>query len=210
MNTEQNSNCSLAHVHKEYTHYAWYKYALGFKRAAITLIDQVMTDEDQRDVPNELLYPILFCFRHFVELLLKQLIADYNELMGRVNKIPDKHDIKHLYQKVIPIIDDIIFDRLNNPKSKFKSTFTKNDTKNLKEVISVLDQYDPNGESFRYPIDRKGRATLKGSFHVPLVQLKEKIEESFDILNHISFMMIFAKKMNPAQSEAAISVEKVN
>lgn len=209
MNTKKNSDCSLAHVHEEYTNYAWYKYALGYNMAAITLIDKAMSDEEKREVPNELLYPIFFCFRHFVELLLKKIIAEYNEITGSEIKIPKNHKIKPLFQEVVPIINDIIFDKLNNSPSKFKSTFTIEDTSNLEKVIYELDKYDSVGESFRFPVYCSGRTTLNTSFHVPLAQLKEKINQSFDNLNHISFMMVFTKRMNPTQSAQPIPVKPV-
>lgn len=189
----KNTKRSLAYVHKQYTHYDWYKYALGYKTAAITLIDKAISIEEERNVPNELLFPIFFCFRHFVELLLKQIIAEYNELTGSKIKIPKNHKIENLLQTVTPIINDIIFIRLNNPKSKFKSTFTKQDIAKLKEVVSILNQYDSDGESFRFPIDCNGNITLQVSFQVPLEQLKEKIYETFGSLNHISFTMTLVK-----------------
>lgn len=201
MNTKNNSDCSLAHVHEEYTNYAWYKYALGYNMAAITLIDKVMSDEEKREVPNELLYPIFFCFRHFVELLLKQIIAEYNELPGNKIEIPRTHKIMPLFQKVVPIINDIIFDRLNNPKSKFKGTFTESDTSNLKEVFSELDQYDPGGTSFRFPIDLNGKITLNESFTVPIEHLKKKISDTFADLNHISILIHLVKVNDFIHSE---------
>jgi len=193
MNVEKHKNRLLSYAHKQYAHYDWYKYALGYKTAALTLIDKAMSIEEERNVPNDLLYPIFFCFRHFVELLLKQIIAEYNELTGSRIKIPKSHKIENLFRIIVPIIQDVIFVKANNPKSRFKSNFTKYDSEKLQNVISMLNQYDSDGESFRFPIDCKGDITLKVNFQVPLDQLRETINTTFGSLNHISFTMTLLK-----------------
>ena len=51
----------------------WGKYANGYKKAALILIDEYQKSTDPT-LYNLLSYPILFIYRHFTELLLKEIL----------------------------------------------------------------------------------------------------------------------------------------
>lgn len=52
----------------------------GYKMAADCLVDDADDSERKR---NRLIYPIVFCYRHFLELSLKHVIADIPQVKRR-------------------------------------------------------------------------------------------------------------------------------
>lgn len=182
----------ISFQHKRYMHSDWDKYALGYKNASIILIDSLLKTKDNFNIDNVLLFPIFYSFRHFTELLMKRIIAVYNETEQKQINILKNHKLSTLFEKVKLVINDIIFFKMKNPEILYKSNFSEVNLLNLKETIDLLDRYDPDSMSFRFPIDPFGNKTLKESFQVPLESLKEKINITFAVLNHISLSITLA------------------
>ena len=57
-----------------------YRLTEGYKQAADLLVEQTEIDPSRRPT---LVYPIIFCYRHFLELTLKAMLEEYG-LMGNV------------------------------------------------------------------------------------------------------------------------------
>ena len=49
----------------------WEVYAMGYKIATETLVDKVLSEQTNQD---HLIYPIVFLYRHYIELRLKEII----------------------------------------------------------------------------------------------------------------------------------------
>jgi hypothetical protein len=64
----------------------------GYKVAADILVEEAIADRISR---YDLIYPILFCYRQFIELSLKGLIESYGARVG-VRAPGNIHDLKKL------------------------------------------------------------------------------------------------------------------
>jgi len=70
-------------------------YARSFGNAAIHLIEHVTRTRSELDT---YIYPAIYCFRHSLELTLKNLISDGIQMCEnlKISEVPKTHDILQL------------------------------------------------------------------------------------------------------------------
>lgn len=139
----------------------WYGYARGFKLLGDLGVKHVEQTSNDQDV---LVYAILYGYRHYVELSLKTLIRDARRLVGQPGGAPEGHVLMDLWNTAKPLLLKI------EPNSK-------RDLDVVGSVISKLDVLDRDGQTWRYPVDLGGDATLPDDlFHINLRQVREVID----------------------------------
>jgi hypothetical protein len=109
-------------------------------------------------------YPIVFLYRHSLELYLKAVILTASpmlklrdmELIDR-ERLLTTHSLDVLRQDLERIFEVFEWDwDLGTPQFKKQEDFRK--------FISELAQVDKKSDAFRYPLDTKGNASLKSHF----------------------------------------------
>jgi hypothetical protein len=176
---------------KDYENYYWYKYSIGYKEAVLLIINELAHDDTK--ISKEIIFPILFLFRHFTELLLKEIIAEYASFIGAKIEIPKTHNLETLWKRVKPISKDLLLVRLNDKNSRHRSLWTEDSIYKIEEYILEVNKYDKKSASFRFPIDEFGNFSLKEGFQIPLPALKDRINKVFSALQHILFSMTLLK-----------------
>ena len=68
----------------------WIVYADGYMQAADNLVKQLLEDRHSQDF---LVYPIIFLYRHYIELCLKHIILLGNKLLKNEFILPTHHQI---------------------------------------------------------------------------------------------------------------------
>lgn len=120
-------------------------YADGYRMAAEALIAECT----QRDGTNDILiYPIVFNFRQYIELRLKEIIIGLNYCNGSHDHFPKTHRIDILWEH---------FKKLYNEYKEHKNT---EDFMNAENVINQFFEVDPQSMAFRYPVDKEGNPSL--------------------------------------------------
>src|SRR3990172_2817814 len=125
---------------------SWYRYADGYKSAADLLVSRL----SQRGIVAEgVCLPILFIYRHYVELSLKAILLDLNELIDAIPGVQfERHPLLPLWNRLRQRLD----------------VYTgKNGTDWLDRahgLISELEGLDPTSFTFRYPVDKQGQVVL--------------------------------------------------
>jgi hypothetical protein len=110
-------------------------YETGYKLAGDVLSGYVLSTGGDQDV---LVYPIMFLYRHYLELRLKQLVYEGTQLLGNVSEYPHGHRLVELWSRCRPILAKV---------------YAHDDTADLDragKVIQEIDAYDGKGEAFRY------------------------------------------------------------
>lgn len=107
-------------------------YINSYKEAGDILVEE--------KVPDLLIYPIMFCYRQYLELLLKNIYMknnteDYKDYVNNVS-----HNIIKSWEYVKPIL-------LNQIKDKELSF--------IEEVICFFDKLDSSSFTFRYEYDKR-------------------------------------------------------
>jgi hypothetical protein len=140
----------------------WALFADSYKTAA----DSLATVSESEPWRNQLVAaPIMFLYRHYVELQLKSLLLDAGELLDDPQTVPPKHYILTLWNRVRALLLKI------SPESDGE-WFTRAD-----RIISDIDGIDPTSFSFRYPVDTEGQQSLPTGFTFDPTQVKSVIAE---------------------------------
>jgi len=142
------------HVVRATQSYDLSHHAHAFLRSADILPNIIEAEE--YDKKSEYLFPMLFCYRHSCELILKELLF-YTERAIDESKIAS--DQKFGLEKMM----DFIFARSGHrigallDKLLERSTFLGLDPIPQEVIYAVkrLGDEDPNGEVFRYPFSRQ-------------------------------------------------------
>lgn len=118
-------------------------YREGYYEAARTLSQHICNDGR-----SDVVYPMLFCYRHFVELSTKSLILVYAKLQDDEVRItlPREHSLGKLWNEAKRLIKQA------EPSDR------KDDAtlRNVERSITELNQVDKNSQLFRYATDKQG------------------------------------------------------
>jgi hypothetical protein len=139
-------------------------YAAAYKEAAEELVQAVL---DQRAAADSAIYPILYLYRHYVELMLKEIIYLGEALeKKRTASGHEHHSVDKLWREVRQILERTF------PEGQ------REGTDSVERVVLELAKIDPSGEAFRYPWKRKktgGGTTWPNSVQLNLENLRQVI-----------------------------------
>ena len=174
----------------------WY-YSTGFRRAAHHLANQVWKTSFDQDV---VVYPIVYLYRHHVELLLKAIIRCASRLLDRELTKEDLkalggHSLLELWQAARPLLN------LVEAGLALRPPFPIEELEGVDSYIDQIHEHDPDGQNFRYARrkakrsdpDDQMRPSLSAAFKLVdigvfagamerLADYLEGIEESFGYL----------------------------
>jgi hypothetical protein len=150
----------------------FYRMKGGYKLAGDVLVQHWLTQS--RTLSGEsLVYPILYCYRHFLELRMKWTLWHREEY--RSTQIFREHVLKELWDECLRIFTDLKIDA--NPEVVA-----------AEELILEMHEMDERSFNFRYTYDDKGKVIDLGIGGVDLIRLHERIEKLdnfFDISDTI-------------------------
>ena len=152
-------------------------YTEGYRRGARLLVEHVV--ESQRD-QDYLVYPIVFLYRHHIELALKNLILRAPYLMGRsLTSTEEKHrsrshSLEVLWKDLKPMLTTICKAAgWNKPDAA--------DVEGIDSYIRQLTLLDANSYSFRYVHSTDGKPLLPpGLKYIDLGHFSEMLERLAD------------------------------
>lgn len=120
-----------------------FPYSYGFAEAGDALVAQALG----RGYADLLLFPALYCYRHAVELLLKDIVYIGYRMEHEPPKVIRHHKLDVLWPQARRAIEIVWPENADDP------TYLDR----LGTVIGELADADPDGEQFRYGIDTDGR-----------------------------------------------------
>ncbi|MCA9023549.1 MAG: hypothetical protein KDA74_25550 [Planctomycetaceae bacterium] len=132
-------------------------YAQGYFFAGDRLIESIRHKRCDLDV---LIYPVVYVYRHGIELSLKYLAERIPVLLGHSGEFTWGHELLQNWRQVRELLVQTRTDYPGERSIKEKT---------LRWVDGVLRQFaelDPGGVTFRYPTDSKGKNRLIRRSHV--------------------------------------------
>ena len=135
----------------------------GYKRTCDLMVEAAGDDKWARDT---LVFPIIFNYRHFLEVSLKYLLATYGPAVG-VAPNWRSHDLATLWGSVLEMLD------------KYGSADTDEADPVVGEIILEFAKIDPGSYAYRYPVDRHGRL-------LPVAQTDLHLSTLADVMNGVS------------------------
>jgi len=117
----------------------FFLYSEGYKQGAEALYEKYLNDEFYK---QWLVYPLIFNYRQYIELRLKELITMGYKYLNMDTDFRDIHDLKKLWDTyradILPRIHEVDADTISN----------------VDRIISEFNNIDPGSFSFRYPVTR--------------------------------------------------------
>lgn len=123
------------------------QYAFAYQRAAKSLLEHALP----QGFKGRLVFPVLFLYRHCVELHLKHVILLGRILERQSEEFPITHDLDRLWIEAKPIIERTY---PNGPSEDLASA--ERSLRRLREI-------DPDSFRFRYPVARDKSPSLPES-----------------------------------------------
>ncbi len=152
----------------------WGDYADGYRAVADAAFKHALYEH-----PTDIVvYPVLFCYRQYVELKLKELIVIGSNLIDQSLTLPSVHDLSQLWSVVRPLLERI------RPQPGTHEEFDRIDS-----VLGGFMKVDPKSMAFRYPVDRQGNSSLPEWDIVNLKRVHQAIAEIAPILEGLSTIL---------------------
>lgn len=139
-------------------------YGSGFLEAARILARSFARRRGTRNID---ILPVLFLYRHSIELLSKAVVLSGNRLMQKSGEGHDECDIFASFgrsrHRLLPLLDSIkqVFEyahwEWHWPKSAIESF------DDARRVIEDLDDLDPDSFNFRYPTNIRGERAISAT-----------------------------------------------
>ncbi|WP_195972438.1 hypothetical protein [Clostridium thermobutyricum] len=141
-------------------HYGWqgsneFGYIAGYKNAADILIEQFTPDLN--------LMPIMFNYRHYIELILKNICychmddGEYNNFIRKKG-----HNLKQIW---------------NRSKKFLVQILKEEDLFDIETIINIFNLLDRDSLAFRYEFTKKSKPSITpGRFTINLFALKRDID----------------------------------
>lgn len=127
-------------------------YTSGY-RDAVRILTRSLS---RRGKENFLIYPTLFLWRHYIELLLKHIIVSTCRLLEEIpseelKKKLGRHRLSTLWEAAIPQL------------KKAGESLGEKELKTVSTAIQILERIDPTDAGFRYSHDKQSNASLKAN-----------------------------------------------
>jgi hypothetical protein len=143
----------------------WSIYSAGYKMAADRLVNSLSEDRYEIDF---LIFPILYLYRHYLELALKGIIRDGESLLDSQRKPPEGHVLDKLWVRAEQVLRECSkIETVENP-----------DLSIIDNCIRQFATVDPSGESFRYARRRDESPVEHAVSRVNVRVLKEEMDNA--------------------------------
>lgn len=145
-------------------HSEWWLYSSGYRLAAEILTQYVSHNPKNRDI---LVYPIVFLYRHYLELRLKEIIRAGGAILAETDEAIGPHmhhDVWELWTVCLRILANVCPDETE-------------DLDVVGQCLKELQTIDPKSTAFRYPVDKSGLPVIPPSVaHVSIGNLFRVME----------------------------------
>lgn len=160
-----------------FTQYKWDIYAVGYKDAADILVNSLL---DGKRLVDNLVYPIIFLYRHYIEIRLKEITMSGNQLLNLTADFKDGHVLAEKWRDCREVIKKIFI------------TDSKEHLNNFESLLFEYSKIDSGSDSFRYPVTtlrkntNKRDATLPGVKRIDVLHFKNVVGRMGNLLENIS------------------------
>lgn len=117
----------------------------GYKRGAEYL-------SSSRPIDNDFVYPIYFCYRQALELMLKAIILNCFLPHDRNGTPKERKQVKDM---ILGHDLDLLFHRICDRLAEKNADFNHDRLKKIRPYIKAFHEFDSNSFMMRYPVDKE-------------------------------------------------------
>jgi hypothetical protein len=156
-------------------------FALAYHEAGRKLAAPMVTGTGYKDYDG---YPILFLYRHSLELYLKALVYRGAMLLRLINDdevFTENLFARHDLARLVPAVRTIF--------EKLGWSFERSGLASVKDflaLVSEMDKIDARSNAFRYPIKPTGEAQLPHHFVINVVHFSQHMDRLLDFLDAVA------------------------
>ena len=148
----------------------WRLYVLGYREAADSIVDQA-----QEFSVDLLVYPVMFLYRHYLEISLKHILIVLRRYFEESSELPDHHRLDKLWDEVRSLME-----------KKWNTIAHMADYDAIEARIIEFHEVDKSSFSFRYPVTKENVSSLEQVPNVyksgrPIINLKQVKEVVHDM-----------------------------
>jgi len=145
-------------------------YIEGYRIHARIGVQHAIADRNQ----DYLIYPIVYSYRHHLELSIKRLIVRSDQVLENNYNPPFGHSLVALFSRLKKNIDSIYTD------------IDKSEFLHASRIVSELHNLDPKGEDFRYHLKTDNKTTtLQGVERLSIESLFNCLEKVSSLLEAV-------------------------
>jgi hypothetical protein len=155
-----------------------------YVRAADALVKDSVVDRGLLDV---YVSPLVFLYRHAIELFLKDLLWQIHFLAcGKKGFIRDEcfqtHDLLKLWQQLKENCQKVL-----GPDFPF----APHEIEAVEQLFVQIQKHDPRSDAFRFPFDVKGNRSHVSLSHVNVRSLYECVHQRVDLLGNLRAIVTY-------------------
>ncbi len=136
-------------------------YSQAYKDAADILVEHTQTDKTSL---NFMVFPILFLYRHYIELALKEIILTASKYLGKKQSTINFHTLSKLWEEAKRLILEVDLD------------IPKDDIVAVANQILQFHNLDKSSMTFRYPADNQGNVFKNLSDYINIENVREIVD----------------------------------
>lgn len=152
----------------------WHAYSEGYRRAAEVLTEYVRTRHQDQDI---LIYPVLYSWRHHIELKLKAIARSASAFLNRPWTPPRDHDVGQLFGTARALAEECY--------AEFSEKLPAGGLAEVRKAVANLRSIDAASMTFRYPEDLDGGKHLEGPHHINFAVVEAHMTGIADTLDGV-------------------------
>ena len=157
----------------------WGRYTIDYKEAG----DLLLANAVKTGRRNFMVFPTIFLYRHYIELILKEIILNNWEYLEISPPFPRGHDIYKLWKicrKVMQQTDKLVDTGFAESQEYIEQIIQAYNA--LEADLNKFAEIDPDSQHFRYPVDSQGNPLV-----VDKKLLIELLRELPELVKRISY-----------------------
>lgn len=147
---------------------------VGYREAADLLVAEGDTYSCVRD---KFVYPIVFLYRHAIELHLKYVVMAYGAIAGVAPNFRS-HGLTELWSAYMRVVDAIMTDLIVEDRRVFQE---------IGRLVAEFETVDPRSDALRFAHDTKGNLIKISVNGIDLANLRKVIAGIFDFLECVDW-----------------------
>jgi hypothetical protein len=155
----------------------WHRYSTGYVAAGRVILEHLREHPRERD---SLAFPILFLFRHYLELRLKEVAIRAGILLDAEEPIVKRHNLSFLWTTTRPLIEKAYPDDERSILDRAEA------------AIAKINDLDPDSMRFRYPVTSTGGPSFPGVEYINPADIVDDLQETLELLDGVTEGLLVA------------------
>lgn len=177
--------------------YGWHAYPSGYFECANLIANNLLFEDfisekytcsSNKDTN---VFPMLFLYRHYIELSLKSAIKRIRQLLKSESKYKNdtSHDIESLFTKFVNSYDLFLKDEFIGLKDDKELKQLLLDFRKQQNIFKDINDLDKGSISVRYPTDRHNNYFFSKDGFLNIKSLFDKMQEIHELFEKLSELL---------------------